>query len=245
MSPIMEKEKECSSVAQENRGETIVMKTPEAPRAATRRSTAEPEAEPALAYRQLLEATESREKKLIADLQSRHAAECSRLQEAFAADAKRLMAELEVKYEAIYGKLETSLAQKESSFVKALQAAAEREQELLGRLGGARRQMAVVVVMAIVSMAVILNYKGGPKDEVPAVLPSAPVSGLATLPQQVQETLPIASSVGVAFEPSVAVATLSAPAPVAVEKAAVKSETTAAKTGNGGNFSGGKVYSAK
>ena len=181
---------------------------------------------------------------MIENLQARHTAECQKLQEEAAAGEKRLLAELEMNYDKLYRELEASLSEKEKTLIGDLQAkhaaerhqieqaATDREQALLEQLGVARRQLVVVILGAVLSVAAILYFQEGPKDA-QSVLPST--SGPAGAPSA-------AVSPKGSVTAAVPVAAVKPPeaAPTVVAKSAPVVVQVSVKTGNGGNFSGGK-----
>ncbi|MBF0485567.1 MAG: hypothetical protein HQL16_03525 [Candidatus Omnitrophica bacterium] len=174
-----------------------------------------------LQYRRLEEEAQAREKKLIAELEAKQDMLLKKMGESFAEKEKKLIEELEAKFMAEYRRLE--------------EAAADKEQSLLEQLGLARRQLFIVVVLAVISIVAVVNFKARPKDAPVPVLP-APVSAekaSAALPASPAVTvLSPAAQAAPEAAPAAAQKAASAPAAQPIVKPAVKA-------GNGGNFAGG------
>ena len=125
--------------------------------------------------------------------------------------------------------------------VRRLKEAAEgREQALLEQLRIARRQLVVVVIIAVVSIAGIWHSRAGSKDTVQPVLPAAAVAVQAAVPaaQPAVATLPAKAPVA-----QQAPASLPSPAAMATPAVVQVGAASTPKAGNGGNFSGGKSSS--
>jgi hypothetical protein len=158
------------------------------------------------------------------------------LQEGLAVREKKLSVELEIKQDLLLKQMEASFAAREKKLIddmkaehgKLYEAAIERERVLRAKLISSRQQLALVVVLALLSIAVILNYKTTRKDTVKPVAQAASVSA---------ETLSLAPTtsevVVIAPAPS---AVIAAPVAVTAPEVVVKP----VKTGNGGNFSSGR-----
>ena len=170
----------------------------------------------------------------VLDLEAAQALQARRWQEAAEAREKKLLAELEARYDAFHRQLEESFAEREKKLFDDLQArhaaecrrigeaAQEREASLLTQLGTARRQLLVVVVAAILGLAVVLNLKAKTGEIAQPALPSSDIG-----PEAISLSVPAAPAADMA-EPA---------ADIKAESLAVPSPV---KTGNGGNFSGGR-----
>jgi hypothetical protein len=173
---------------------------------------------------------------------------------------KKLLAEMEAKYDAQYRKLEESFSQKEKQLLETLQAAhltecrkleqaaVSRGQSLLNRMGVVRRQRALAVVAAVLSLAAFVSFRARAKDVSQPVLPSmgsgpvaAPHSAdaLSSDPAAHAYALAVVAAVPgsgpvVQALPKVVSAPVAKAGPAAASAASVK--------GNGGNFLGGNLY---
>ena len=130
--------------------------------------------------------------------------------------------------------LEADFVGKEKKLSEELKAALERERVLVGQLSAARGQLSLVMIVAVLSVAAVFYYfKAMPKDvpqpvtSTPSAVVSspAPIAVEAVAPASIVQALPV----------------VSAPEVKAVPVSAVAVPAAGLKTGNGGNFSGGKT----
>jgi hypothetical protein len=120
------------------------------------------------------------------------------------AGENNLLMELEAKYAALHRQLEASFADREKKLIDKMNA----------RYAAARRQLFMVILAALFSIAVIWNFKAGTKEAIPFVPSTVDVP--VTLVIEATALVP-------ATAPQVSLGS-----PIAV------------KAGNGGNFAGGQ-----